>query len=59
MYAVCFQIAVQDTFNEQEGNPSVYNEPPPEPRAPPMNLEPSDQRYAFIATNLGLKSLCC
>jgi len=39
------QIAVQATFNEQEGNPNIYDEPPPpEPRAPAMNLEPSDQR---------------
>ena len=43
-----FQIAVQDTFNEQEGNPSVYRERPPEPRTPPMNLQPSDQRFVIM-----------
>lgn len=42
---VLFQVAVQDTFNEQEGRQSVYNETPPEPRTPPMNFEPTDQRY--------------
>lgn len=43
------EIAVQDTFNEQEGNPSVYRERPPEPRTPPMNLQPSDQRVFTVA----------
>ncbi|WAR17209.1 FAF2B-like protein [Mya arenaria] len=43
------EIAVQATFNEQEGNPNVYDEPPPpEPRDPPMNLEPSDQRVFTV-----------
>ncbi|XP_060579347.1 FAS-associated factor 2-like isoform X2 [Ruditapes philippinarum] len=42
------EVAVQDTFNEQEGRQSVFNEPPEEPRTPPMNLEPTDQRIFTV-----------
>ncbi|OWF50061.1 FAS-associated factor 2-like [Mizuhopecten yessoensis] len=45
------EVAVQDTFNEREGAPSVFNEPPPpaEPRQPTMNLQPPDQRVFTVA----------
>ncbi|KAL4217955.1 FAS-associated factor 2 [Mactra antiquata] len=42
------EVAVQDTFNEQEGRQSVFNETPPEPRTPPMNLDPTDQRVFTV-----------
>ncbi|CAC5409069.1 FAF2 [Mytilus coruscus] len=44
------ETAVQDTFNEQEGVPSVYSQPPPEPRTPPVNIQPSDQRVFTVAS---------
>ncbi|KAL3890949.1 hypothetical protein ACJMK2_003218 [Sinanodonta woodiana] len=45
------EVAVQDTFNEREGAPSVYTQlPPPEPRQPAMNLMPSDQRIFTVAS---------
>ncbi|XP_041360810.1 FAS-associated factor 2-like [Gigantopelta aegis] len=40
------ETAVQDTFNEREGAPRVFNQP--EPRQPSMNLEPLDQRVFTI-----------
>lgn len=45
------ETAVQDTFNEQEGVPSVFNQPAPqEPRTPPVNTQPSDQRVFTVAS---------
>ncbi|KAI8764604.1 FAS-associated factor 2-like isoform X1 [Biomphalaria glabrata] len=40
------EAAVQDTFNEQEGAPTVFHQPAslPEERAPLVNLQPSNQR---------------
>ncbi|CAL1527959.1 unnamed protein product [Lymnaea stagnalis] len=40
------EAAVQDTFNEQEGAPTVFHRPPPrqEERAPQVNLQPANQR---------------
>ncbi|KAH9508367.1 FAS-associated factor 2 [Bulinus truncatus] len=40
------EAAVQDTFNEQEGAPTVFHQAPPQPeeRAPLVNLQPSNQR---------------
>ena len=43
------EAAVQDTFNEQEGAPTVYNNPPPPPPRPddrpvPVNVQPVNQR---------------
>ncbi|XP_064597373.1 FAS-associated factor 2-like [Liolophura sinensis] len=43
------EVAVQDTFNEREGAPSVFTPPQrQDPRLPPMNLQPSDQRVFTI-----------
>ncbi|KAH9508368.1 FAS-associated factor 2 [Bulinus truncatus] len=41
------EAAVQDTFNEQEGAPTVFHQAPPQPeeRAPLVNLQPSNQRH--------------
>lgn len=44
------ETAVQDTFNEQEGVPSVYNQPPPEPRTLQVNTQPPDQRVFTVAS---------
>jgi len=43
---VCWQVAVQDTLNEQEGAASVFSEPrsPREERVPQLDLHPVDQR---------------
>ncbi|KAK3088816.1 hypothetical protein FSP39_024113 [Pinctada imbricata] len=44
------EVAVQDTFNIQEGVPSVYQQPPPpEPREPTVNVQPPDQRIYTVA----------
>ncbi|XP_071110343.1 FAS-associated factor 2-like [Haliotis cracherodii] len=42
------EAAVQDTFNEREGAPAVFNQPQAEPRQPAMNLSPSDQRVFTV-----------
>nr|WMH04084.1 ubiquitin regulatory X domain containing protein 8 [Sinonovacula constricta] len=43
------EVAVQNTISEQEGRPSVFNPPPPpEPRAPQMDLSPNDQRVFTV-----------
>lgn len=39
------EAAVQDTFNEQEGAPTVFHHPPQqEERLPQLNLQPANQR---------------
>ncbi|KAK3720481.1 hypothetical protein RRG08_058369 [Elysia crispata] len=39
------EAAVQDTFNEQEGAPTVFHHPPrQEERLPQVNLQPANQR---------------
>ncbi|XP_050390066.1 FAS-associated factor 2 [Patella vulgata] len=42
------ETAVQDTFNEREGAPTVFNQPTPEPRPPTMNLQPRGQRVYTV-----------
>ncbi|KAL5015363.1 hypothetical protein ScPMuIL_009633 [Solemya velum] len=42
------ETAVQDTFNEREGAPSVFTQTQPEPRQPQMNLQPTDQRVFTV-----------
>ncbi|CAG5127080.1 unnamed protein product, partial [Candidula unifasciata] len=43
------EAAVQDTFNEQEGAPTVFHRPsPPEDRAPLVNLQPANQRVILF-----------
>ncbi|XP_064652010.1 FAS-associated factor 2-like [Lineus longissimus] len=42
------EVAVQDTFNEREGAPTVFTQQR-EPRTPPVNTSPSDQRIFTVA----------
>ncbi|ESO84463.1 hypothetical protein LOTGIDRAFT_132197 [Lottia gigantea] len=42
------ETAVQDTFNEREGAPTVFNQPTPEPRVPALNLQPRGQRVFTV-----------
>lgn len=42
-----FQAAVQDTLNEQEGVPSLFNPPPPRP----LQVNTADHRvYSYIVS---------
>ena len=38
-------MAVQSRFNEEEGAPAVYQQERREPRTPPVDAHPADQRY--------------